>query len=182
MVLGGGVPWVGPQEELRGPSGYTPNQGFYFEPKVGVEVRIFEVYSNKQTNKQTKRCGNWRRDKTGIFDAFSKLPQYRSQCGVESWILHSMRRGCVAGIETLGKSTNLYKDRDCFFYRVWLLRIKQKLGSKLTSEEWVSKARHLPTPFLSPFDRCSNWVHRRPFPHMNHSSPIEYILCEKEDN
>jgi len=27
VVLGGGVPLVGPQEELRGPSGYTP-RGF----------------------------------------------------------------------------------------------------------------------------------------------------------
>jgi len=32
VVLGGGVPWVGPQEELRGPSGYTL-RGFTSRPR-----------------------------------------------------------------------------------------------------------------------------------------------------
>ena len=53
MVLGGGVPLVGPQEELHGPSGYTP-RGFT-EPRVGGEVRIFGFHNNKQTNKKTKK-------------------------------------------------------------------------------------------------------------------------------
>jgi len=57
VFLGGGVPSVEPQEELRGPSGFY-FEGFYFEPKDGGEVRIFGVYTNKQTknkiNKQTK--------------------------------------------------------------------------------------------------------------------------------
>ena len=45
-----GVPLVGLQEELRGPSGYTIiySQGLYFEPRAGGEVRIFGVYNNQQ--------------------------------------------------------------------------------------------------------------------------------------
>jgi len=31
------------------------SQGFYFEPRAGGEVRIFGVYNNKQTNKQTNK-------------------------------------------------------------------------------------------------------------------------------
>jgi hypothetical protein len=50
---------VGPQEELRGPSGYTP-RGFYFEPRAGGKERIFGLYNNKQTIKQTNKfhCGS----------------------------------------------------------------------------------------------------------------------------
>ena len=57
MVLGGDVPSVGPQEELRGPSVYF--QGFYFEPTTGGEVRIFGFYTikNKQANKTNKLKG-----------------------------------------------------------------------------------------------------------------------------
>ena len=52
MVLGGGVPSVGPQEELRGPSIYF--QGV-FEPTTGGEVKIFGFYTTKkQTVKQNK--------------------------------------------------------------------------------------------------------------------------------
>jgi len=40
----GGVTLVGSHEELRGPSGYTPRG---FEPRAGVEVRIFGFYDNK---------------------------------------------------------------------------------------------------------------------------------------
>jgi len=53
MCLGGGVPLIGPQEELRSPSGYTP-RGF-LEPRVGGEVRIFGLYNNKQKNERMKR-------------------------------------------------------------------------------------------------------------------------------
>ena len=53
MCLGGGVPLIEPQEELRSPSGYTP-RGF-LEPRVGGEVRIFGFYNNKQKNERMKR-------------------------------------------------------------------------------------------------------------------------------
>jgi len=55
VVLGGGVPLVRPQEELLGPRGYTSREGFYFEPRAGGKLRIFGLYNNKQTNKQTKQ-------------------------------------------------------------------------------------------------------------------------------
>jgi len=55
--LGSGVPLVGPQEELRGPSGYIP-RGF-FEPRAGGEVRIFGVYNKKQKNEK-----NWASTRT----------------------------------------------------------------------------------------------------------------------
>ena len=50
--MGGGVPLVGPQEELRGLAGYTPT---YFESKAEGKVKHFAFYNNKQTNKQTQR-------------------------------------------------------------------------------------------------------------------------------
>jgi len=70
MVLGGVVPLVGPQEELRCPSGYT-SRGFTsrtrWEAKQGFsgftlinkhrqcegvrEMRIFGFYNNKHTNR-----------------------------------------------------------------------------------------------------------------------------------
>jgi len=55
VVLVGGVPLAGPQEELRGQGGYTPKGLLQtnFEPRAGGEVRIFRFYSNKQTNEQT---------------------------------------------------------------------------------------------------------------------------------
>ena len=51
VVLGGGVPLVGPQEELSGPSGYTP-RGFTSSPK-GRRSKDFwglQQKTNKQTN------------------------------------------------------------------------------------------------------------------------------------
>ena len=48
MVLGGGVPLVGPQEELRGPSGYS--QEFYFKPRAGGKVRTFGLYIKPKKN------------------------------------------------------------------------------------------------------------------------------------
>ena len=51
VVLGGGVPLVGPQEELRGPSVYAP-RGF---TSRGGEVRIFVIFYDKQINKQTNK-------------------------------------------------------------------------------------------------------------------------------
>ena len=53
QVLGGGVPLVGPQEELRGPSGYTPRDPSFISSLAGGKVGIFEFYNNKQMNKQT---------------------------------------------------------------------------------------------------------------------------------
>jgi len=55
VVLGGGVTLVGPQAELQlsGPSGYA-SRVFYFEPRAGGEVKVFGVYNNKYTDKQTK--------------------------------------------------------------------------------------------------------------------------------
>ena len=53
---------VGPQEELRGPSGFKVySQGFYFEPRSGGEVRIFKFkfYNNKKTKKQTNKQSHW---------------------------------------------------------------------------------------------------------------------------
>jgi len=53
VPLGGGVPLAGPQEELSGPSGYTP-RGFASSP--GREARQKKssfITTNKQTNKQT---------------------------------------------------------------------------------------------------------------------------------
>jgi len=53
VVLGGGVPSVGLQEELRGLSIYF--QGF-FEPTTVGDVKIFGFYTTKkQTGKQNKR-------------------------------------------------------------------------------------------------------------------------------
>jgi len=46
VVLGGGVPLVGPQEELLGTSGYTP------------DVKILGFYNNKQANKKNKTKTN----------------------------------------------------------------------------------------------------------------------------
>jgi len=59
VVLDGGVPLVGPQEELCGPSVYTP-RWFGSEPKTGgeVTVRIFGFYKNTQT-KEKKRKKNY---------------------------------------------------------------------------------------------------------------------------
>jgi len=53
--LGGGVTLVGPQAELQlsGPSGYA-SRVFYFEPRAGGEVKVFGVYNNEYTDKQTK--------------------------------------------------------------------------------------------------------------------------------
>jgi len=60
VVLGGGVPLAGPQEELRDPSGYTPRG---FEGRVFIEndhsgdiysgrrSKKFRVYNNKKTKK-----------------------------------------------------------------------------------------------------------------------------------
>jgi len=53
VVLGGGVPLVGPQEKLRGPSQHTP-RGVYFETKTGGEAKFSSFYEKKQTNKQTR--------------------------------------------------------------------------------------------------------------------------------
>ena len=51
-----GVPLVGPQEEPRGPSGYTP-RGFTSSQERGRRSKDFQVLyqqtNNKQTNKQT---------------------------------------------------------------------------------------------------------------------------------
>jgi len=33
------------------------HQQFYFEPRVGIKVRIVGLHNNKQTNKQTNRGG-----------------------------------------------------------------------------------------------------------------------------
>jgi len=55
VFLGGGVSLVGPQEQLRGPSGYTP-RGFTLSP--GWEAKYgFSgfILMNKRTNKQTNR-------------------------------------------------------------------------------------------------------------------------------
>ena len=50
VVLGGGVPLVGPQEELRGPSGYTP-RGFTSSPKREAKWGFLGfITKNKQTN------------------------------------------------------------------------------------------------------------------------------------
>ena len=61
VSLSGGVPLVGPQEALRGPSAYTlrvctwgassPWQEAYFKPMAGGEVRIVGFHINKQANK-----------------------------------------------------------------------------------------------------------------------------------
>jgi len=53
VVLGGGVPLVGPQEELRGPSGYTPR--VLLKAQGGRRSKDFRgLYQQtiKQTNKQ----------------------------------------------------------------------------------------------------------------------------------
>jgi len=51
--LGGGVPLIGPQEELRGPSGYTPS-GFTSSPRWEAKERFAGfITTNKQTNKPT---------------------------------------------------------------------------------------------------------------------------------
>jgi len=50
VVLVVGVPLVGLQEELRGPSGYTP-RGFTSGPKQ----EAIGFYDKKQTTKQTKQ-------------------------------------------------------------------------------------------------------------------------------
>jgi len=48
----GGVPLVGPQEELRATwPEWIYSQGFHFKPRAGGEVRIFGFYNNKQKNK-----------------------------------------------------------------------------------------------------------------------------------
>jgi len=56
VVLGSGVPLVGSQEELRGPSGYTP-RGFTFSPRREAKKVISGFYNNtlQQTNKQTNK-------------------------------------------------------------------------------------------------------------------------------
>jgi hypothetical protein len=55
VVLGGGAPLVGPQEELRSPGlrGYTP-RGF-IRAQDGKRRKDFRVYNNKKTNKKTKK-------------------------------------------------------------------------------------------------------------------------------
>jgi len=47
VVLDGGVPLVGPQEEISSLNGYTPrvSRKFTSSPKVGGEVRIFGFYA-----------------------------------------------------------------------------------------------------------------------------------------
>jgi len=54
VVLGGDVPFVGPQENYAA-QGYT--QGNYFEPRAGGEVRIFGFYNNKPKKKKNKARG-----------------------------------------------------------------------------------------------------------------------------
>jgi len=44
---------IGPQEELRGRTGYTPRV-FYLESKAEGEVEKFGFYNNKLKNKQTE--------------------------------------------------------------------------------------------------------------------------------
>jgi len=52
VVLGGGVPVVGPQEELplrlRLECEWIHSQGVYFGPTAGGEIRIFGFYNNKK--------------------------------------------------------------------------------------------------------------------------------------
>jgi len=55
VVLGGGVPWVGPQEELRGPSAYIP-RGFTSSPRREAKLGYSGfITTNKQTRKQTNK-------------------------------------------------------------------------------------------------------------------------------
>jgi len=54
-----GVPLVGPQEELRGPSGFKVYSQGFFEPRSAGKVRIFEFYNNKKTKKQTNKQSHW---------------------------------------------------------------------------------------------------------------------------
>jgi len=57
VVLGGGVPLVGPQEELRGPSGYTP-RGFTSRPRQEAKYEFLGfITTNKQINKQAQASG-----------------------------------------------------------------------------------------------------------------------------
>jgi len=53
VFLGGGVPLVGPGRTAGRATlpEWIWSQGVYFEPREGGEVRIFGVYTNKQTNK-----------------------------------------------------------------------------------------------------------------------------------
>ena len=52
---GGGVPLVGPQEELRGPSGHTP-MGFTPSPRREAKKGLSGfITTNKQTNKQEEK-------------------------------------------------------------------------------------------------------------------------------
>jgi len=52
VVVGGGIPLVGPQEELRGPSGYTP-RGFTSSPgREAKEGFSGFIITKKQTKKQ----------------------------------------------------------------------------------------------------------------------------------
>ena len=65
MFLGGGVPLVGPQEELRCPNGYTP-RGFTLSPRREVKSGFagFIITTNKkQTDKQTDKQTNRQTDK-----------------------------------------------------------------------------------------------------------------------
>ena len=81
MVLGGGVPLVGPQGELCSPSGYTP-RGFFFQTRVGDKVRIVGFYTNKQTNKQ------------GLFGPPATVkPPKKEQNGVHNHLSVSKRKG-----------------------------------------------------------------------------------------
>ena len=58
VVLGGGVPLVGPQKELRGPSVYTP-RGFTSSLKQETNQGVSGFITEKsKTNKMRKRVAN----------------------------------------------------------------------------------------------------------------------------
>ena len=58
MVLGVAVPLVGPQEQLRGPSAYTP-RGLSSNPRR--KAKIFGFYNNKKKGKKKqKRVKEWK--------------------------------------------------------------------------------------------------------------------------
>jgi len=54
VFLGGGVPLVGPQEELRGPSGYTP-RGFTFNPETEAKYGFSVFIPTKKKRKEGKK-------------------------------------------------------------------------------------------------------------------------------
>jgi len=61
MSPGGVVPLVGPSRSaVATQSGWIYSWGVYFKvpPRAGGELRIFGVYNNKQTHKQTSRALN----------------------------------------------------------------------------------------------------------------------------